>query len=748
MCFRRLERRFFGAVPPVISLAICQLPAENLLPISGLIRRGADFSRDPMSDVAPSLIDENTDLAIAPSYDPLRQGTFDEYVQITTRVNPGKRRFNNVAGQVTHDCQVVGLVLYWGDGAKDNRLRELVGVKTTERLTLYADTVIIDQPVRFPGTHVTIYARRLIVGKNGSIETTPEPFVIPTAQGGTAPDKMRRGEAGDAAGDVDLFVQSAEIAPGAPRFTLKGSAGQGGQKGGYLPRKEAKQVPPWQTILDTILDHDAWRGTAANWKWMPDMESHAKANDFTFLKLKIRNTWVSETPKEVQWGDIDAQNPGNGLDAYASGAGGNGGHGGAFRTLGDIVPSPLVVVDGGAEGKSEFSPGTAKAGNAKMMYRGAFNVCHTSSCGAVDRRAGRRTTIEPLGLGRGRPRDGNGAQGKDGMRATRERSRVADGHWLYPLALETVLQYVRNAWLKGDRKPARWLLPKYQAALRDGKLAKVVSEDLILRNLGAEVDRLLVRVEENLDYFGNPVGWVPRLSALTNIEILKTSRPALLKQLTFAAAMSFKADEAEKRAENLAYLVKELEKDIADARDALVEAQTELPKVKSALDEVDGKLKQTFSSVREIEAEAVGQLKLEAAEQAIFTGACQVVGGLCHLSRSDSRSRTGRRRRTGADLQDPAARRQTVRQPGDDLRKVSSLGKYIDTYQEEITNSLTSNFRTNIDGAKGAVDTLDGEITKQKEDLAEAKRELDPLRRRPRDPAHAAREAACRALAV
>ena len=67
-------------------------------------------------------------------------------------------------------------------------------------------------------------------------------------------------------------------------------------------------------------------------------------------------------------------------------------------------------------------------------------------------------------------RDGYSAKGQDGLRGKdRELEMMAAqaAQWLHPYLLKTVMQYAKDTWLTGDRRPGKWLLTKYQAAFRE-----------------------------------------------------------------------------------------------------------------------------------------------------------------------------------------------------------------------------------------------------------------------------------------
>ena len=159
------------------------------------------------------LVDENTDLEIAVDYDPLLKDTFEEYIQITEKTNPGKRRsFNTIPSQETRDIHVSGLVLHWSKDLSRSKLKVLLERVNVENLYLYADTIVINNHLQFPQTNVNIYARRLIIGEGGRIETTPMPFANPYPSGDGNP-KGRSPNAKTNSGIVDNEDPSRDWVP-------------------------------------------------------------------------------------------------------------------------------------------------------------------------------------------------------------------------------------------------------------------------------------------------------------------------------------------------------------------------------------------------------------------------------------------------------------------------------------------------------------------------------------------------------
>jgi hypothetical protein len=464
-----------------------------------------------MNSLPPyKLVDENTDLKIPADYDPLLNGTFEEYIQITEKINPGKRRsFNTIPNQETRDIQVSGLVLNWSKDLSRSKLQALLERVNIENLSLYADTIVINTHLRFPQTNVTIYARRLIIGEGGRIETTPSAFINPYPSGEGLPkdrspnsrtnsgithneDPSRdwvpwndpfvrfnpvpveqrpiyptyRGADGDNAGDINLFVKTAQYPKGEICFLLNGANGQNGEKGGLKERISSAEVPvTWEKVLTAVKDFAPIGGPLndeSRWAFAPGMKAELEAGSVYYTNVLINHPDKFEKKKTAIFGDGKIENQDNGLDAYASGDGGDGGAGGTLRIIHPAL-CPQYENKGGNPGISEKTAGSAKAKESKKL-RKRYNVC--------SRRVSNAEMIAEMNYGalELESRDGYSAKGQDGLRGKDgelEMLAAQAAQWLHPYLLKTVMQYAKDTWLTGDRRPGKWLLTKYQAAFRE-----------------------------------------------------------------------------------------------------------------------------------------------------------------------------------------------------------------------------------------------------------------------------------------
>jgi predicted nuclease with TOPRIM domain len=99
------------------------------------------------------------------------------------------------------------------------------------------------------------------------------------------------------------------------------------------------------------------------------------------------------------------------------------------------------------------------------------------------------------------------------------------GAWMHSFSVRSIVQYAKDTYLNDRITETRGLLAEYRDLLRahdrivgpDEQLSdEDFSEKVNRDQLQTEVGNLLYRIDSNLDYFGNPAGWVPMLSFEAN----------------------------------------------------------------------------------------------------------------------------------------------------------------------------------------------------------------------------------------
>jgi len=129
--------------------------------------------------------------------------------------------------------------------------------------------------------------------------------------------------------------------------------------------------------------------------------------------------------------------------------------------------------------------------------------------------------------------------------------------WLHPALLQTVLLYVRDAYLTSPVHVHRLapILREYVAALQSLP-AEAVLEPILARSGRryddslysqglAETATLLHRIESQLDYFGNPAGWTPLFSLPYCLRLYEQEVREALRTLILARWVQTQADRVE-----------------------------------------------------------------------------------------------------------------------------------------------------------------------------------------------------------
>jgi len=93
--------------------------------------------------------------------------------------------------------------------------------------------------------------------------------------------------------------------------------------------------------------------------------------------------------------------------------------------------------------------------------------------------------------------------------------------WLHPNFISAVVKYAKDAYLNLNNNYANNIFNEYTGYIKELKEAGEwdaldEAEQIDLTSLDSDMKSLIYRIGQNLDYFGNPQGWVPMLSFEVN----------------------------------------------------------------------------------------------------------------------------------------------------------------------------------------------------------------------------------------
>ncbi len=400
------------------------------------------------------------------------------------------------------------------------------------QFVINAEKVVVASAFHLPSTSLIIRSRELefqdVGGQNASISTEPPQNPKSAAKSyselvneGLAPISGDNGSTGLPGGDIKLFVESLKLgAPDlspVPRFILNGDAGQNSGAGLdgtsaslNIPRIKPAQLGPLddgykeQTtalVIETIIPPipgtssgqqtrlDVYLGPFVLFKSLSSVPGSAYVDAQDFLESRAGNTWR-----------LAGQKPQDAIPDGLPGAGGASGH-----LLTSLDPSTLVAwsqMNGGLGGSGQGRKGGAPRDPAvaRAYYRFANG---TYKLIASDTQAG----------GADAPAPAPGAIGAAGSVAKAD----ATWGWFTAAALRQVVNHARDSFLKGDTAYAGRVVSDYIAQLEQFRASSAWTdvtdnEKRDFQLIDEEMRLVNFQIGNNLDYFGNPPGWVPLLS--------------------------------------------------------------------------------------------------------------------------------------------------------------------------------------------------------------------------------------------
>jgi hypothetical protein len=427
---------------------------------------------------------------------PLPDAESRDYMTLTQTRNP-PAVFNNFTNE-TYTVTLSGQTLVFAEGHPASLLRQFGGRIDVRELHLFADRVIVRSPLLLPAAHVTIHARELRFEGEGCIDTTPKPRTrVPLDA--VWEDNLfvgSNGDPGNDGGDVDILVERFFSDP-TTRVRLVMQGGDGVRAGdGRDGRDEATigaGTPDWLKLM----------GRAGN-----SVCDFTEDGAVVLYEEDIFNNRPTETCG-------DPVTP-RGENAVRSGVPGAGGRGGALRSTLDLTA--FTHNPGGAAGaKGRDHAGGHLLPTRRFVYRTVLTFTHNG----IEHVNVDDEDAPPAVPGDSAPAPSAAAGAPGGFLL-----QTNAGSWLHPFGVRSVVQFARDAYLNGRIEETRRLMGDYQQILRaharnvapgEELSDEEFSERVNLDQLLVEVDNVVHRIDSNLDYFGNPAGWVPMLSFEANL---------------------------------------------------------------------------------------------------------------------------------------------------------------------------------------------------------------------------------------
>jgi hypothetical protein len=482
-----------------------------------------------------------------------------DYMQLS-EVPHAPELFNDATNQ-TYTVSISGQTLVFSTNHPANLLRQYSGRLDIREMRIYADRVIIRNPLLLPETAVSIHARELRFETDGRIDTTPRARAR-RPDGAVWEDNLffgRDGDPGHTGGNVGVYVErfySDEAT--VTRFVLRG--GDGGPAGDGRDGRDEGSVgflsPDWSKLM----------ARAGNPFCGTTLDSGVILESEEFLQGQLQDSCGDRVTAR-------------GENAVPSGRPGVGGTGGTLHATLNL--SPYANFAGGSPGaKGSDHVGGALTARA-FIYR--TTTTFIKPTGQEFTNVDDEDAPKASGNGAAAP---NGTAGSAGGFTPEPNP----GAWLHSFAMRSIVQYAKDAYLNDRTTETRQLLGEYQQLLSahqrvvgpDDQLSDDEFSELVnLDQLTTDVENLIYRLDSNLDYFGNPAGWVPMLSFEANFLAFQNEVDQSLPILYLAYWLNNAATNLQASLAATEQAKSNLETERTRMETEFDDAQTALPRLKS-----------------------------------------------------------------------------------------------------------------------------------------------------------------------
>jgi hypothetical protein len=469
------------------------------------------------------------------------------------------------------------------------------GVRDIQTMEMVGETVIIRSPLHLKQTNVIIRARELrMEGPNAAIITTPDSLVV-------VPGQFLAGLNGLPAGSLTLEVDNLLVTHPGLRFDLGGGTGQDGGDGA--------------DGVNGISMSDYWKSVSWVSGWVP--LSWSAPDDEWIIYHELWNTCTFGIPIMVlpdrPVGGITTF-PTSGTNATPSGKPGKGGAGGVLKTTLPNIAGYTNVNPGTAGRtppqrlgiwKSQYTGGAAGWPNKWLKIKAHY--CTEAAVWVTD-------SYNNHG---GPTIAGNNASvvQPDTPSAGDYGSVVNQGSrfgWIDPVLMDLLIHRAKDLYLNGQLQEAQNRMEDLSSSLAAymAQWPTPVNDGMRdLRKMYEQIKTYLHQISNNLDYYGNPAGWVPMLSFEVNTTLFDNEVDRAIDMLYLAHWIGKTNANQTQKQNALKELAKQLKDEIDRARLDFDGAMTNLGTLKIRAAEIRQNMDQQMLSLQALE----NQLKMQAA---------------------------------------------------------------------------------------------------------------------------------------
>jgi len=505
---------------------------------------------------------------------------------------------------------------------------------------------------------------------------------FPADKDGNPTYTAKNGEKGGQGGTITLYV--GKVIDGASntdtkRFVSRGAKGQAAEAGGlkkyiqqpgYPTEYGESQIVKLNDVTRMLEERIArvrrprrlWPGgeTSPNKMGFSTPEANP-LNNGQAVAVTLLSDFLSDHGHlpNPEWRPYTTPNPAlkpcNGRDAYSGGWPGDGGNGGCikFHLESGNVSEATCDVSPGEPGDSTKTVEGGKPPGPVPAY--ALTIIIVT---AAVHPGGREVNVPSLTVTEVTGKKGESAQCRQivsdaasapkdsevkvsgATRGSIEQESAGNAPWAHPNVVCAVLRYARTAYRNGFRDEAAAALDPYYALIGPdgepkstiGADGKPIPIDERLRMALVSVTGLRHNLIRNLDYYGNPPGWVPRLNALSNLQLLNKVRETAYETFYFADKLLRDYNELDDAREVSRRTSEALRNELAEAKKNLQKAYDKIPESLRELVKVQSELEPIKKDIEDLKAQAekraFEKTRDTVQSQRIYSAAMQILGGI------------------------------------------------------------------------------------------------------------------------
>lgn len=405
----------------------------------------------------------------------------------------GKGSLNNHDSIKLKSLVLTGKNLVFRKGEENKFFEKYNNRNDIKVLKIYADSLTIESAINLPECNVEIYCRRLeFKGKDSYINTQPLSL-------STNPGQFKDGANGLNGGNLKIFVKEFVSIDKVKRFQINGGDGQ--QAGLGHQGIKGKSMSPISSRA--VLDG----------KRLPDKCGY-RAEKSEIVLATVYNHQVFLNAPDCY--DGKKAFPANGEDSKAGGHPGEGGTGGEFVSNLNLNLNEYISNCGGTSGSKapDYDRG-GSPGEPNPAYH--MDVKINGNKGGIEHIVISNIQVYGKGAKSPLPKKREGDQGRIVL------DKSDSLAWMTPLNIDKIIQYDNDLYYIRYYKASLYICNDYikliDEKLKDSSFKKSHKGDFEqLQQLYSKFLRNKINLDNDLDFYGNPVGWAPYLS----FEVYKT----------------------------------------------------------------------------------------------------------------------------------------------------------------------------------------------------------------------------------